>query len=255
MLQDLVKIGDKVELKQLDQKGNPIKSANTYVSQVVDYGDEDTVFIAFPIKNGMLVVLNKWANYRLYFYTGKGLYQCDGYMLKMYRDQNITMISMKLVSQLEKVQRRKYFRLECVHEISYRCITEEETELEEKLIYDQSLTPQEQDEIRNRLAKINNIWTYGCITDLSGGGCRFNSNEKLNPGGNIIIRLSFKLKNNIKKLEIKSYVIASEKMYKRSGFYEHRVEFQNISPKDREDLIKYIFEQERKRRNNEKSNL
>ncbi|HCM12943.1 MAG TPA: flagellar brake protein, partial [Lachnospiraceae bacterium] len=36
------------------------------------------------------------------------------------------------------------------------------------------------------------------------------------------------------------------------GVYEYRVEFKNIRKRDREDLIKYIFEQERRRRKNEK---
>lgn len=252
MLQDLIKIGDKVELKQLDQKGNPIKSANTYVSQVVDYVDEDIISIASPIKSGLLVILNRWFNYRMYFYTSKGLYQCDGQVHKMYRENNIPMVMMKLVSDLERVQRRQYFRLECVHEILYRHFTEEEIKLEEKLIYDHDITQEEQAEIRKRLAQLKNQWINGCITDLSGGGCRFNSREELNPGEKIIIKLNFKLKNELKRLEITACIIASEKMYKRTGFYEHRAEFYDISHKDREDLIKYIFEQERKRRNNEK---
>ncbi|CRZ34543.1 c-di-GMP-binding flagellar brake protein YcgR [Herbinix hemicellulosilytica] len=252
MLRDLVKIGDKVELKQLDQKGNLIKSANTYVSQVVDFGEEGTICLASPIKNGLLVILNKWVSYRLYFYTEKGLYQCNGHMLNIYREKNMPMVIMKLTSDLEKVQRRKYFRLECVHDILYRRITEEELTLEQKLIYDNSVTPQEQAEIRKKLAEITGKWTNGCITDLSGGGCRFNSKEELKPGDKILLKLSFTVKNQLKKLEITSVIIASEKMYRRTGFYEHRVEFEGISPKDREDLIKYIFEQERKRRSNEK---
>jgi hypothetical protein len=184
MLRELVRIGDKIELKQLDQKGKPIESANTYVSQVVDYIDEDTISIASPIKFNKIVMLNKWSSYRLYFYTEKGLYQCNGYMLNVYRENNMTMIAVKLTSELMKVQRRQYFRLECIHDIKYRRITGEEKRLEEKLMFDNSITPQEQSGIEKKLEEIRNTWTDGCITDLSGGGCRFNSGEKLNSGEN-----------------------------------------------------------------------
>ena len=39
----------------------------------------------------------------------------------------------KLNSDLEKIQRRQYYRLECIHDIDYRLISEEEIRLEEKL--------------------------------------------------------------------------------------------------------------------------
>jgi len=252
MLRELVKIGDKIELIQLDQKGVPIKSANTYVSQLVDYIDEETISIASPIKNSMIVMLNRLAGYRLFFYTERGLYQCNGHMLNVYQENNMVIVMMKLTSELQKVQRRQYFRLECVIETVYRRITEEEMQLEEKLIFDNSITPQEQTEIRERLEQLKNMWINCCITNLSGGGCKFNSGEKLEPGEKIVIKLQFNLKNKLRELEIVSDIIASEKMYKKAGFYEHRAEFSDISPKDREDLIKYIFEEERKRRKNEK---
>lgn len=253
MLQGIVQIGDKIELKQLDPGGKLIKSSKTYVSQVVDFIDEETISIASPIKNGLLVIPERWINYRLYFYTTKGLYQCDSTVLKIYRENNMVMAQVKLTSELMKIQRRQYFRLECVKDIDYRLITDEEAKLEERLINRNYENDEEKAEIIKKLAEINKNWIHASMIDVSGGGCRFTSSEKLEPGSKIKVKLEYEFKDNIKTLNTSAEIIASQKIYDRSGFYEHRVEFTDINWNDREELIKYIFEQERRRRKNMKS--
>jgi c-di-GMP-binding flagellar brake protein YcgR len=96
-------------------------------------------------------------------------------------------------------------------------------------------------------------WLKASITDLSGGGARFNSKLFHQPGEKIRIRFEFILGRELKKLLIGAEIISSTKLPNRAGVYEHRTEFKNIGKNDREDLIKYIFEQDRKRRRNEKS--
>lgn len=252
MLREIVNIGDKIELKQLDQKGRLIKSSKTYVSQMVDFMEDDNISIATPIKNGKIVLLEKWVNYRLYFYTIKGLYQCDCTMIQTYREGKNVLALVKVISQPEKIQRRQYYRLEYVHDIEYRLVTEEEIKLEDKLLNDKGLDTETSDIIRENLTEMNKNWIQASITDLSGGGCRFNSEQELKAGDKVRIKLDFIVKDLLKKLDIIAEVIASERRIDRSGVYEHRVEFSNIRKKDREDLIKYIFEQERRIRMNEK---
>lgn len=252
MLSDIVQIGDKIEIKQLDQRGIPIRSSQTYVSQLVDYIDDDTISIAAPINKGMIVLVHKGENYRLWFYTIKGLYECNCTIIQTYKENNIIIIQVKLTSDLKKIQRRQYFRLECVHEIEYRIITEEELELNDKLIQGLYRNTEERAEIRRRLSALKKSWTMAHITDLSGGGCKFNCGQEIRPGEKIRIKLDFIIKDQVRKLEISAEIIASQKLLDRSGVYEHRAEFYDISQNDREDLIKYIFEQERIRRKNDK---
>lgn len=252
MLREIVNIGDKIELKQLDQRGSLMKSSKTYVSQMVDFIEDDKISIATPIKNGMVIILEKEMSYRLYFYTIRGLFQCDCIMLQTYREGKNILALVKLVTKPEKIQRRQYYRLECVHEIEYRLITEEEVKLEEKLRLGKFPQPDERSQIRKRLAEINKVWYNAAITDLSGGGCRFNSEHLLKSGDKVRIRLDFIIKNELMKLDIIADIIASQKIIDRSGVYEHRAEFYNIMQKDRENLIKYIFEQERRLRRNDK---
>lgn len=252
MLQDIVNIGDKIELRQLDTQREIIKASKTYVSQMIDFVEDDVISIATPIKNGVVVVLERQMNYRLYFYTIKGLFQCDCIMLQTYRENKTVLSLVKVLSEPEKIQRRQYYRLECIHEIEYRLITEEEIQLQERLIDGKYIHPDEKAEIRRKLAIMNKTWNQAVITDLSGGGCRFNSEEQLQSGDRVRIRLDFIIKNELKKIDILADIISSQKKLDRVGIYENRVEFYNISQSEREYLIKYIFEQERKIRRNDK---
>jgi c-di-GMP-binding flagellar brake protein YcgR len=152
----------------------------------------------------------------------------------------------KVISEPEKIQRRQYYRIECVHEIEYRPVTEEEVQLKEKLLSGEYIHPDEKTEIRKTLAAFENTWIHAVITDLSGGGCRFTSEQELKAGDKVRIRLDFVLKNELKKLDIVAEIISSERKIDRTGVYEHRAEFCDISQNDREQLIKYIFEQERR---------
>ena len=247
MLSEIVQVGDKIEIKQLDHNGELINNSKVYVSQLVDYIDDEKISIAAPIKNGRIILLEKGPNYRLYFYTAKGLYQTTCTLIQTYRENNMIISLVKLNSDLEKIQRRQYYRLECIHDIDYRLISEEEIRLEEKLSQGNYASEDEKIDIKNRLNKLNNEWVHGIITDISGGGCRFNSEQELKAGDRVRIRFNYTLMGQLKELDIISHIIASQKIMGQIRTYEHRAEFYTISNKEREDLIKYIFEQERKR--------
>jgi len=248
MLQDIVKIGDKIEVRLLDNNREIAKSSKTHVSQMIDFEEDNVIIVAAPIHNGMRMVMHKGAYYRLYFYAEKGLFQCDCIVLQTFREKKMILQRVKIISEPEKVQRRRYFRIKCLHEILYRKISEEEYLLKEKLISPGYLHPDERTEIRKALAAMENKWSPGVIIDLSGGGCKFTSDEELSQGDKIRIKLDFVLKNDLKKLDIVADVIASQKKPERAGKYEHRVEFTGITQNERDLLIKYIFEQERKLR-------
>ncbi len=252
MLSDVITVGDKIDVKPLDFNGGLIKSSKTYVSQLLDIYDENTISIAMPYGNGLVHMLEQGKSYRLYFYSSKGLYQCDCVMSAIYRENNTLIASVKISTALEKIQRRQYYRLECIHEIEYRPITQEELQLENRLATNKFINAEEKADLRRRLSQLNQIWRKGSITDLSGGGARFNSDEPLNRGDRVRIKLDFIRGNELKRLVIGAEIIISGKMENRNGKYEHRAEFYDIGKTDREDLIKYIFEQDRRRRRNDK---
>ena len=59
MFSEIVQVGDKIEIKQLDHNGELINNSKVYVSQLVDYIDDEKISIAAPIKNGRIILLEK----------------------------------------------------------------------------------------------------------------------------------------------------------------------------------------------------
>lgn len=252
MLSDILTVGDKIDVRPPEKASGEMKARKNYASQVLDIIDENTISISMPYGNGLMYVLEKEVKYRLFFYTSKGLYQSFCNLEGIYRENNAIIAQVKLLSELEKIQRRQYYRLECVHEIDYRVITQEEMVLEDRLVANKFLNPEERAEVRKKLIQFDRTWQRASITDLSGGGAKFNSDIPHMAGDRVKIKLDFISGGELKKLILRAVLIASYKHENRKDKFEHRAEFYDIGKVDREDLIKYIFEQERKRRRNDK---
>lgn len=254
MLQDILSIGDKVHIRQVDHSGKPIRNIQPYVSQLVDFDDTKAIHISAPIVNNQIYLLESNRRYNLCFYTGKGLYQCTCEVIEKCKDNNIVILKVMLISDLEKLQRRQYYRLEMLHEIDYRLVSKEEEQIERlmrQLMQSEIANSVEVDNLKKKLKELDHSWETTTITDLSGGGTRFNSKKIHQPGDKLKIRLDFITSGHLKKLIIDSVIVSASKLINLPGVYEYRVEFMNIRKKDRDDLIKYIFEQERRRRKNE----
>lgn len=252
MLRDVLTLGDKIDIRHLDQFKRPAHNSKTYVSQLIDFVDFDVIHIATPISNSTPIILNIGESYNLCFYTSSGLYQCDCVVLKNHREGNIIVVTVRIVTNLEKYQRRQYYRLECIHDIEYRVITREEEILEKKVSLGDFSSNEERTEFRKRLDQLQNERITGSVIDISGGGTRFNSGISHNQGDKIKIKLDIVIGAGLKKMVLGADIVSSGKLPNRTGVFEHRAEFNDISKRDREDLIKYIFEQERRRRKNEK---
>jgi len=252
MFQDTLMIGNKIDVRRIDSYGRPIHIAKTYVSQLLDFIAPDMISIATPMGNSIMIMLEVGANYQLCFYTSKGLYQCNCVIVKNYKENNMMIAVTKVTSNLEKFQRRQYFRLECIHEMEYRIITIEEDILENRIRKDNFINSDERSECRKKLNQMDKEWVKASITDISGGGAKFNSHLMHQPGDNVRIKVDFIIAGELKKLVLGAELIYSSRLINQSGAFEHRVEFKDIGKKDREDLIKYIFEQERRRRRNDK---
>lgn len=248
MLSDVLKLGDKIDIKHLDKYGRPARNARTYASQLMDFVDFDVIHIATPISSSTPVILNVGENYNLCFYSAKGLYQCNCVALKNIRENNVIIAVVRVTTNLEKFQRRQYYRLEFVQSIEFRRITREEEMIRNHIKENDFQTVEESKECKKRLIQLENNWILATLKDISGGGSRFITEEVLNQGDKVQIRLDLTFGGGINNLNLSAVIITSNKVLNKAGLYEYRVEFIDIAKKDREDLIKYIFEEERKRR-------
>ncbi len=251
MVKDLVCLGDKIQLKKIKANNLEGNRESVYTSQLLDFLEEDKAYIAMPIEKGQIIPLSVDEKYKLTFYTNKGLYSCNATIINRFKTDKLHVLTVLFTSGLDKIQRREYYRLDCLLDITYNVISEKEISIRDRI-----KNPNMKDEERALLLieleniKINEI--DGTVIDLSGGGARFVSNSPLNKNDQVIIRMNLNLSNSIKKLDVKGIIVNSTKMINRVGYYEHRISFKDILKEEREIIIKYIFEEERKQRKKEK---
>lgn len=234
MISKYVEPGDRLELMLVDRM--PGKSEEitkrVFLSKVNDILSEDQLEILMPMEKTKLILLPVDAEYDMSIYTNNGLYQCFVRVVDRYKSDNMYLLVVELTSNLRKNQRREYYRFSCALEMCSRSLEAEEIQaIENKTPYE--LVP--------GLPLKRSV-----IVDISGGGLRFVSNQKYEPES--LIYCSYHLiVDGVRKLyEVVGKVLGAKELENRKGVYEHRVQYVNISEGVREQIIKYIFQEERK---------
>lgn len=241
MFSNVVTEGDKVELQAVSHSGEEAQynsSAKIYQSSVYEIQSEDVIEITMPMEKTKLLLLPIDGEFEMVFYTATGLFQCLGRVVDRYKSNNVYILLMELTSNLRKYQRREFYRLRCALEMRARSLQEEEVQTIEN---------------RQPFALMKNLpMKESVIVDISGGGLRFLSSHQYEPGSLIYCCYHLMSAGEHKKYEVISRVISSIELDNRPGTFEHRVQFYDMDPAVREEIIKYIFEEERKSRQKSK---
>lgn len=240
MLSDYISPGDKLELSALQSllTGEAGKEKRVYKSKLYDIVSEDEIKLVMPVENGKLILLSVGVEYDLCFYSKSGnLYQCSARVTERYKSNNVYLVTMELTSNLRKFQRREYYRLNCVLDMKCCLITEEQ--------YEQLY--QEAD-----ASGLDLTLKDGVIVDISGGGVRFVSREQFEKEAKVLFMFSLRIEGNPRQFVVTGQIISSGEIEGKGGRFENRVQFLDMEARDREGIIRYIFEEERKIRRREK---
>lgn len=234
MISKFLSPGDKLELQMLThiQQENETQTKKVYGSQINDILSEDRLEIAMPLEKSKLILLPVDTEYDMTIYTKQGLFQCFVRVVDRYKSDNMYLLVVELTSNLRRNQRREYYRFSCALEMCSRNLEEEEIQaIESKVPY--TLVP--------GLPLKRSV-----IADISGGGLRFLSNQKYEPESLLYCSYHLVL-NNVRKLyEVVGKVLSAKEVENRPGVYEHRVQYINMEEEKREEIIKFIFQEERK---------
>lgn len=239
MISKYVNVGDRIDIESIVNNNNSAVATErkTYKSQVFDIESEDRIKVAMPMEQGRVILLPVDEEYNLCFYTPSGLYQCLGRVADRYKTNNIFVLVMDLTTDIRKYQRREYYRLNCVLDMKSTMINQKDVEqFSEKVHFiDTDIT-----------------FDNGIMVDISGGGARFISKVKYPKDSNILFAFKLFVNDSLTEYKLIGKVLLSQEIEGRPGEYEHRIMFVNIMNDDRESIIKYIFEEERKIRRREK---
>lgn len=239
MLSKFISVGDKIELQTVEHAAEEKKTdKKIYESRVCDILSEDTLEIAMPMENTKLILLPVDSEYDLVFYGGTGLFQCFARIIDRYKSNNVYILVVELTSNLRKYQRREYYRFSCALEMCARTLQKEEiAAVEKRLPY--SLTP-------------GLPLKQSVIVDISGGGLRFISSQKYEEESMLYIKYHLVKKGERTAYEVIGKVLNVRELENRPGTWEHRVQYYDMDTDVREEIIRYIFEEERKSRRKER---
>lgn len=240
MLTNFIAVGDRIELQAVERSLEEKKAgvSKTYVSKVQDILSEDRLEIAMPMEQMKLVLLPIDAEYNLFVYSASGVYQCFARIKDRYKSNNIYLLVVELTTNMRKFQRREYYRFSCALEMGARPLEDDELDaVEEKRIgpvYDGK-------DLKKSI-----------IVDISGGGLRFLSAQKYEPDSLILCSYHLLKSGEKKEYSIAGKVLTVKQAENRPGIYEHRVQYHNMSEEVREEIIRFIFEEERRKQKNRK---
>ena len=242
MISKYVQIGNKIDIESIkkttDEPGEITRK--TYRSELYDIESEDIIKIAMPMEQSKIVLLPVDAEYSLCFYTPNGLYQCLARVVERYKSNNLFVLSMELETDLQKYQRREYYRLNTVLEMKSKAIDE-----------DSKASGTEQVQFMDTDLTFDN----GTMVDISGGGARFISKVQYTEGSLIRFAFSLFVNGEVTEYKLTGKVLKSTPIENKEDSFENRIQFVNMVNDDRESIIKYIFEEERKMRHRERGSF
>ena len=231
LLSKYVSPGGEVELRAIERGTgqDSDRQARSHRSQVLSVMTEDRLEIAMPFENNKLILLPVDGEYDMYFYGDNVVYQCNARVVDRYRHNGQYVLVMDLTSNLRNYQRREYYRFSCALEMDSRPLEEEE------------ITVAKQEELLPKLPLKSSV-----IVDISGGGLRFVAYYAYEVDSLILCKYHLQIDGQDKEYRLIGKVLAVNELESNPGIFDHRVQYVHVEPQDREEIIKYIFDEARK---------
>ena len=162
-------------------------------------------------------------------YGKKGIVGSKFVVVGRMKEGNIFLADMELQQPLKKIQRREYFRHNSRIPANYHMISPEE-----------ALSFSTEDILRIP-------WKKGVFLNIVGGGVKMISDcieEEEKP---VLLQFQITYEGAIETMVVYGRMIESRQNPNNNLVYDHRIEFEHIEDKEREKIIHYIFDEERKK--------
>jgi len=209
-----VKLGTRFELYVNGIEENQMNTI--YISQLEEVIDSNHIIISAPIHEGFVIFVSIGSNIEVVFFDGKGLYTFKGIVRDRGRKGNILVLTVEIVSEITKIQRREFFRFEWVANVKFRVVKDK----------------------HGSYQKGETQFINALTRDISGGGIGIITNVKQSMGDIVELELELEEGQTISALgQIVRSVIYDNDLTK----YDVGIMFYDINPKDRERIIKFIF--------------
>lgn len=203
-------------------------------SSIHDIGGDNRLTITNPMIKSRLIPLHSGERYNAFFFASK-IYTAPIEVIKSRSEGNIRVVDIKLSSDIEKYERRAFFRLETSIPVRYLV-----------------LTPENANDFREATKNGTLLrmpgFKDGTTLDISGGGIRFTSKTEVPDSAMVITHLVAESANGQKKNYIfLGKLVRTGLLNNQRGHYEHCMKFIDMKQEAREEFVRFIFEWEREK--------
>lgn len=195
-----------------------------YKSSLQDLGDQ-FIAIATPITGGVYLPLHKGDSFIAYYYIDdKLLYEFDGVVTGRRQEEKIQLIVLEYPKRLTLVQRREFVRVDIHQPVRY-VISKLDKELKT---------------VDAHFDGAGGITKEGVLLDISGGGVRIRTAEKLERGEYITVDMNI----SGRSLRLNGKIIRC--VPDENKGYATGVAFYEMSERTQDKIVQLIFEIMRK---------
>ncbi len=234
----LIKCGNKVELNiEMPKPSYTYETVEQkHVTSIYDF-DEENLIVYMPMKKGKIILIPNGMQMEMTLHSEKGLFKATAVVRERYKKGNIFLMTLELKSPLTKIQRRDYYRCACSITCDFRVMSD-----------NPALVPISWETIDQYMEDAGTSEIYsGTILDISGGGVRLHCTKEVEKGRTLLLSFCLENPHNMTEMLLFGKVLSSTKDTILSIF-EERIEFVQISESEREKIVKFIFEEERRAR-------
>ncbi|MDF2839661.1 MAG: hypothetical protein K0Q99_432 [Clostridia bacterium] len=206
-----ISAGERINLLVLNNYDN-----HQYVSKVDNINDDGTIDVLIPIAQNRIVYIKNDTILKVIVSREGAIFEFKAKILNKLFGR-IPLLRLVIVSDVQKIQRRNYFRLKALKSMKVRKIVN----LKEKQFGEHF---------------------EASMVDISGGGLAFHSNTELEI--NDMIELSLDL--NLNSINILGKIVRVDIDESKTKKYSYGITFDKISEIERNIIMRFIFEEQRK---------
>ena len=241
-----LKPGAKIDMRylQLVAKNGRSDDDSHFVSGIFDIEEDGTLEIEMPMRGGKAVLVPMGVRYEFIFTMDRRLYKANAEIVGRFKKGGFSLLKAKLVTKVEKFQRREYFRLDLMLPLDYITLSDDAGELK-KMGDIRQLIEGHQGEL---------VFGTGTILNLSGGGLKFNTDLDLSNVHYLFMRFALELGGKSHIIALIGEILKSddgEKKKENQKYRSYRVKLHYKDTGNQDQIIRFIFEQERKIRKKE----
>jgi c-di-GMP-binding flagellar brake protein YcgR len=213
-MQDISKflsIGTKIHILVMNNNNE-----SQYVSRVDNINEDGTIDVLIPISKRRIVYINEDTVLKVIITKEAAIYEFKAEIENKLFGVD-PLLRLKRTSDIQKIQRRNYFRLKSLNTIKIRKIV-------------------------NLKEAIFSEYFNATMVDISGGGLAFNSELELDI--NDLIEISVTLNSNT--INLLGMVVRAERNEDNLKIIGYGINFEKITETERNIIMSFIFEEQRK---------